>query len=146
MTQPLFAPFLPDTSSLINIQRLASGRRHLRDMTKLLKTGSLRISESVARELRQRDDALHTWAIRNTRYWVPDSTLDEGAIAAIARRYRPLLGERTSAADPVLVALGASHPARFIIVSDDAGVQAACLSENVPCIGYKAFLKIHALS
>lgn len=47
---------------------------------------------------------------------------------------------------PVLVAPGASHPARFIIVSDDAGVQAACLSENVPCIGYKAFLKIHALS
>jgi hypothetical protein len=139
--------YIADSSALIT---LISPKRALakpRDLTKLAKGGRIKIADPVAREIRRRDDKLKGWIDRHLKECelkaTNENTVDLGRIS---RDHVYYLGDKPGAADPVVVCLAKYYEDKeWVVLSDDAGVQAACLIENIRYVTSAAFCRLESL-
>jgi len=144
----MFHTYLADTSSLVNLvkPRIASVR--LRFLTRLLDGGRLRLPDAVARELCECNDDLKGWANRHSRRWLKSTNENTETLAAVCRNHaRYLLREdKKYSADAVVISMAIYHRAAgWIVLADDAGIQAVCLLEQLPYCTSQAFRVLEAV-
>jgi hypothetical protein len=125
--------YLADASALLNL--VAGGRAptRVRSLTKLVGERRMRLPESVGRELRRRDDAVKNWV---NRHWfdcvISATNQNTTQLVRISRDYRRYLGDDPSAADPLVVCMGIYYKdSSWIVLTDDGGIQAVCLFEDL---------------
>lgn len=138
------ACILPDANGIIYL--LKNGVRE-RLLNRLCAEKRLKIVDDVARELRRREaSTTKVWVDRNRQSIVEPAqeVLDE--VVRLAREYQDIFTVVGKAADPSLVATAIYYKGsqmRHLIVSDDHGVQAVCVLEQiefVPCRAYHTIL------
>ena len=129
---------------------LIAGRRapaRPRNLTKLVRDGRLKLPDSVGRELRKKDDPLKNWV---TRHWA-DCVLTAtdqniGELARISRDYSHYLGDDRGAADPVVICMAIYlRSSDWIVLADDAGIQAVCVLEGIQFVTSSAFCRIEGI-
>jgi hypothetical protein len=125
--------YLADTSALLSL--VAGGRApaRVRNLTRLVGERRMRLPESVGRELRRKDDPVKDWVNRHwTECIIPATNQNTAELVRISRDYRRYLGDDPSAADPLVVCMGIYfRDSSWLVLTDDGGIQAVCLFENL---------------
>lgn len=138
--------FYADTNAIIALVKTGPGRQLLEQLGD---RNELRIPKAVQREAtRRRETEAARW-VRDHKRFVMPTTQDVAALAfSLASHHERLFTTSPSAADPELVAAAVLHRDRQptpTILSDDTGVQAVCLEENVPYATVRAFQHIFGI-
>ncbi len=132
-----------DTNAIIALVKTGPGRQMLEDLGK---RNELRISEAVQREAtRRRETEAARWVRDHKRFVMPTTKDVAERTLALASTHGRLFTNSPGAADPELVAAAVLHRDREpvpTVLSDDTGVQAVCLIENVPYATVAAFQRI----
>ena len=135
-----------DTNAIIEIVKTAPGRRTLEALGN---RNELRIPQSVQREATRRKEAAAERWVREHRRFVMSTTQEVADRAfALASTYARLFTTTSGAADPEIVAAAVLHRDREpspTVLSDDIGVQAVCLEENVPYATVRAFQRLFGI-
>lgn len=142
MTQGSLLNYLIDSNGLITL--IMREKASVRPLTRLVSDGRLRSPQSVIRECRRRADRLRAWIDRNPGLGITETTERMHELARIGHQYSDVLGDNPRAADFSLVAL-AVHYGSWIVVSDDTGVEIACMREGIRQISVRAFRQIEHL-
>ena len=67
-------------------------------------------------------------------------------LTRVSQHYMKLLTTTRTAADPLVIAMGIYLRDSYTIITDDAGIQAVCHSENLRFIPSKAFIKLEGFA
>ena len=107
----------------------------------------MKLPESVGRELRKKDDRLKNWVNRHWADCVLAATDQNIAgLTRISREYVRYLGDDPGAADPLVVCMALYlRNSGWIVLADDAGIQAVCVLESLQFVTYSAFCKIEGI-
>ena len=135
-----------DTNAIIALVKTVPGRQLLEDLGK---RNELRISEAVQREATRRKETEAARWVRGHKRFVMPATKDVAErTLALASTHGRLFTNSPGAADPELVAAAVLHRDREpvpTVLSDDTGVQAVCLIENVPYATVAVFQRIFGI-
>jgi hypothetical protein len=136
--------YIADAVSLIDLVAGRAPTVKVQLLTRLVKDGRLRIPDAVKREVRRKDDRLKRWIDRQRVPCIIDSNNQNTAeLSRIARLHQDVLGDDPRSADPVVVCMGLYYKeAGWVVLSNDAGVQAACAREMVHCLTVAAFRRL----
>jgi hypothetical protein len=138
---PGFLVYLADCSSLINMVNSKTKVR-TRYLTTLLKNGRLKLPDAVARELRRCDDVLKSWVERHQDKWFRCTNENTADLHYVSTKYSTFLirDDKKTAADPVIICMAKFYRSSgWTVLADDAGIQAACLMEDLPYCTSQAF-------
>ena len=135
-----------DTNAIIELVKTTPGRRLLEELGN---RNELRIPEAVQREaMRRKESGAARW-VREHRQFVMPATQDVAERAlALASTHGRLFTHSPGAADPEIVAAAVLHRDREpspTVLSDDTGVQAVCLLENVPYVAVAGFRRLFGI-
>ena len=135
-----------DTNAIIVVVRTGPGRQLLEELGN---RNELRIPPAVLREAtRRKESEAERWVRRHRRFVMPSTQEVADRTLALASVYGHLFTHSPGAADPELVAVALLHRDRSpapTVLSDDTGVQAVCLAEDVPCATVAAFQRLFGI-
>ena len=134
--------YLFDASALINVYK--DGLR-ARQLTSLAKSGKLRVPKRVAKEIRRRDDRLKSWVNNHPEAVITETNENTAQLERIMREYSQELGTSRRSADHVIVAMGLHYREQRVVVTDDAGIQAACFREDLRFLPFQAFRHVESV-
>lgn len=139
--------YIADTSALISLVSARPARVHVRYLTRMVQDGRLRLPESVAREIKRREDKLRDWVNRHSPDCLQRATDDNiRELSRICRQHGTYLGEKATAADPIVVCMGGYYGSSgWTVLTDDSGIQAVCLIEGIAYVTSAAFRRIEGL-
>lgn len=144
----LFLPqYLADTSALLNLVTDRRSPVRAKYLTRLVREGRLKVPDAVAREIRQKEDRLKGWVDRHKRHCVVRPTPQAAAnLPRIARQYRDYLGEKSGAADPIVVCMAIYYrDSPLTPLTDDTGIQAVCHLEGVRFVTSGTFRRLEGI-
>src|SRR5687768_1647613 len=109
----------------------STGKARARDLTHLVNEGRMKVPDAAEREVDDQNDRLSTW-LANHQGCIQRATNENSTeLARISRQHGPLFGYKSGSADPVVVTMGGYYKAGgWTVLTDDAGVQAACFVEG----------------
>ncbi len=155
-------PYVLDSSAIIDLHQHFPKRRLRKALNGLARQDRLRIPEGVRREIKRKtDDARKTleqldnhspqFVVRIARVHNLQEELSRieqayGEQIRLGNKVYPGFWHSASgrkAVDGQVVALAKKQGGT--VVSDDRGIRAACLLENVPCIGWTEFARVLSL-
>ena len=135
-----------DTNAIIALAKTGPGRQKLEDLGK---RNELRILEAVEREaMRRKETKTARWVREHKRFVMRATEAVAERTLALASTHGRLFTNSPGAADPELVAAAVLHRDREpvpTVLSDDTGVQAVCLIENVPYATVAVFQRIFGI-
>jgi hypothetical protein len=140
--------YLADTSSLINLVNARNAAVRINVLTRLLDGNRLKVPEAVAKEIAERDDKLKSWVTRHLRKCLKTTQENISDLVYVSRAYeRYLLREdKKSPADPIIVCMARYYrQSGWVVLADDAGIQAVCLIEKMPFCTSQAFRMLEAV-
>ncbi len=127
---------LMDATSVITLfSRKVPGRK----MNDLGNAGKVRLPGAVQRELERGTDKAASWIRAHPEFVIKERDEHLREIARVARVHGSILTTSRQSADVVLVSMAIFYRDSKMVVTDDAGVQAACARERLISLPVGAF-------
>lgn len=157
------SPYVLDSTAIIDLHGHFKTKQVRKALNRLARQDQLRMPEGVKREIVRRSDHAGV-TVQQMEHEFPKCVVRigsdphlQGELVRIDTAYGESIqvGRLTypglwrsprgrKAADAQVVAV--AKRLRATAVSDDKGVQRVCLLENVPCIGWSEFARLHILT
>ncbi len=136
--------YLIDSSALIDLLGGRNPNAPMNFLTRLAKSGRLRVPAAVLREIDRQDDKLRGWARRNREVLtVPETAEILAHHDHVIERYGQFFTTSDGAADPMVVCTAIHFrdhlPERWDVVTNDDGIRVALNRESIFALRHREF-------